>query len=374
VLRSPWRFQRTPSRVELVALAGVAVALLTVGVARPAAVVARKRAATARLTFVDKTSDHVNTGTTIPDRRPDGHFRLEVVGDGTITGLTLRTADASGKACCSQVWNTVTKDSFWILGVFREGKSLNPADQAVSIPFTGSVTLDLYGSDSGWFKLGQHFRIDATLADGGTVSAVAPAITSLGGTGGGGTGGGGGGGTTTTTTTTPAGTAAAPPTATATGTVTVNGVPFTAGTIPFNATVDVTKGRIVLTSNVGTLTVTGAGGITAAFKLLRGTDKGKPIVELRLVKGNFGSCKKPRSRAPARAAAKTVRQLWGDGKGSFRTRGRYAAATVRGTKWLTADRCDGTLTRVVRGVVTVADLPKKKQVTVLAGKRYLAEP
>jgi hypothetical protein len=127
----------------------------------------------------------------------------------------------------------------------------------------------------------------------------------------------------------------------------------------------------VLTSSVGTLTVTGAGGITAAFKLLRGTDKGKPIVELRLVKGDFTTCNKPRAR---RIAAKTVRQVWGDGKGSFRTRGRYASATVRGTRWLTADRCDGTNIKVARGVIQVSDFPQRRQVTVGAGRSYLARP
>ena len=38
-----------------------------------------------------------------------------------------------------------------------------------------------------------------------------------------------------------------------------------------------------------------------------------------------GAAKKPKSR-----------KLWGDGKGKFRTKGRYAAATVRGTRWLVA--------------------------------------
>jgi hypothetical protein len=52
---------------------------------------------------------------------------------------------------------------------------------------------------------------------------------------------------------------------------------------------------------------------------------------------------------------KRVRRLWGDGHGSFRTAGHYSAATVRGTRWLTEDRCDGTLTRVLRGTVEVED-------------------
>ena len=59
--------------------------------------------------------------------------------------------------------------------------------------------------------------------------------------------------------------------------------------------------------------------------------------------------------AAARRRKKRVRRLWGDGHGSFRTAGHYSAATVRGTRWLTEDRCDGTLTRVVRGTVEVED-------------------
>ena len=56
----------------------------------------------------------------------------------------------------------------------------------------------------------------------------------------------------------------------------------------------------------------------------------------------------------------------------FRTRGRYSAATVRGTIWDTIDRCDGTLTRVRRGVVVVRDFRKRRKITLRAGKSYLA--
>ena len=83
----------------------------------------------------------------------------------------------------------------------------------------------------------------------------------------------------------------------------------------------------------------------AKFKLVRGTDKGKPIVELQLKGGNFSVCPKRKTSSAAATTPTTVRQLWGDGKGKFRTKGRYSSATVRGTNWLTADRCDGTFTR-----------------------------
>jgi hypothetical protein len=72
-------------------------------------------------------------------------------------------------------------------------------------------------------------------------------------------------------------------------------------------------------------------------------------------------------------SAKTIRQLWGKAKGQFRTGGRFASASIRGTVWLTRDRCDGTLVQVKQGVVKVADFVKRKTVTVRSGKSYLAK-
>jgi PKD repeat protein len=162
-------------------------------------------------------------------------------------------------------------------------------------------------------------------------------------------------------------------TGTPTGTVLVNGRPFAGGQIPFGAKVDVTKGTLRLTTDVGTLLVYGKGSV-AIFLLRRATDRGKPAVELRLAGGNFGVCKRAfAERAAVKPPPKVVRHLWAKGKGRFRTRGRYAAATVRGTAWLTADRCDGTLTRVTQGTVQVSDLPLRKNVQVRAGKSYLAK-
>ena len=48
------------------------------------------------------------------------------------------------------------------------------------------------------------------------------------------------------------------------------------------------------------------------------------------------------ARAPRGAKKPKTRKLWGDGKGKFRTKGRYSAATVRGTKWLVQDTCTTT--------------------------------
>ena len=45
---------------------------------------------------------------------------------------------------------------------------------------------------------------------------------------------------------------------------------------------------------------------------------------------------------------------------------------MRGTIWVTADRCDGTLTRVKRGSVRVRDFRRRRSIIVRAGKSYFA--
>ena len=84
----------------------------------------------------------------------------------------------------------------------------------------------------------------------------------------------------------------------------------------------------------------------------------------------LASCSK-RARVAAAAKPKS-RKLWGSGKGKFRTKGSYSAATIRGTQWLVQDSCAGTLTRVTQGSVVVT--AGKKRVVVRAGKQYLAKP
>jgi hypothetical protein len=79
-------------------------------------------------------------------------------------------------------------------------------------------------------------------------------------------------------------------------------------------------------------------------------------------------------RAHAAAKKPKTRKLWGSGHGSFRTKGQYSAATVRGTKWLVQDSCAGTLARVAQGVVSVRDNVRHKTIVLRAGKKYLARP
>jgi hypothetical protein len=166
--------------------------------------------------------------------------------------------------------------------------------------------------------------------------------------------------------------ASGPVMGTPSGTVLVNGRVYTGGAISYGSKVDVTKGKVTLKADVGRLTASGGGGITAQFTLRRLKAGGKPIVELRLAGGDFKACGKRAAQSRAKTA-KTVRRLWAKGSGKFRTRGRYASAAIRGTDWLTADRCDSTFVKTRQGVVAVLDLVLKKTVLVKAGQSYAAK-
>jgi CSLREA domain-containing protein len=134
--------------------------------------------------------------------------------------------------------------------------------------------------------------------------------------------------------------------------------------IPVKSTVDTTKGQITLVAAGRKQKAWFYDGVFK-FGQSRG---GRPLTTLSLTAKL--SC--PRGNG-AIAAAKKKRRLWGDGKGRFRTKGSFSSATVRGTKWLTEDRCNGTLTRVKKGTVTVRDFRRKRTVILRAGQRYLAK-
>ena len=99
------------------------------------------------------------------------------------------------------------------------------------------------------------------------------------------------------------------------------------------------------------------------------------IAELDLVGGSFKGCPKAAKGGAAAAGVtrgRNVRHLWGEAKGSFRTKGRFASATIRGTRWLTDDYCQGTLVKVASGAVTVRDLVTRKSLALRAPKTYFA--
>ena len=139
--------------------------------------------------------------------------------------------------------------------------------------------------------------------------------------------------------------------------------------IPLGSEVDATKGRVRLAAAAPGGVVQTAEFYQGAFVVTQ-TGGRKPITQLAL--STKLSCGKKGRKAQASAKKKKVRRLWGDGNGNFRTRGRNAAATVRGTKWLTEDRCDSTKISVRRGKVLVRDFLKRRNVLVKQGRSYVA--
>jgi hypothetical protein len=156
--------------------------------------------------------------------------------------------------------------------------------------------------------------------------------------------------------------------------------------IPMGSLIDTRKGRVSLTSaadTAGKKTQT-AQFYDGIFQIKQSVPKKKPKKAQALITDLFlrdqvarSACARPKSTRAAAVDKKkgpksVLGKLWGSGKGKFRTSGKYSSATVRGTIWLTQDECDGTLTRVKRGIVQVRDFKRKKTLNVKAGHSYLA--
>jgi hypothetical protein len=120
----------------------------------------------------------------------------------------------------------------------------------------------------------------------------------------------------------------------------------------------------------------------AIFKISQTTaGAGKGLVTLAIVEGAFKGapsyslCTKHKAVDPSATAASigTLQLLHASAHGKFRTKGRYSAATVLGTKWTVADRCDGTLTHDITDSVVVNDFVHHKTIVLHAGQSYLAK-
>jgi hypothetical protein len=138
-------------------------------------------------------------------------------------------------------------------------------------------------------------------------------------------------------------------------------VPLSPSVIENGAEVDTRKGRVEITRSDGGRAIFYDGIVklsqTTSLTTLTLTEKLAPC---------------PSKRARIAAKKPKTRKLWGDGKGRFRTKGQYGAATVRGTKWLIQDGCRYTRVRVTQGSVRFRDEVKKKTIIVRKGKSYTA--
>lgn len=189
-----------------------------------------------------------------------------------------------------------------------------------------------------------------------------------------------------------------------------------AETLPVGTEVDVTGGRIALTSAASRARTQTATFYTPArssepgaapegiFRIAQKRSR-RPTTDIKLRRRSLtrlcGRGKRTRSsaerrrrgtgalRAPTALAARRRRgrvpQVGVTGSGRFqmigknavgRPKGRRkrAVAASDGTRWLMAERCDGTLIRVFAGSVVVRNVHTGKRITLRAGGSYLAGP
>jgi hypothetical protein len=152
-----------------------------------------------------------------------------------------------------------------------------------------------------------------------------------------------------------------------------------ASRIPSGAVIDALHGSVEIVASLGKgKTEHGIFG-GAIFKL---TQSRNGLVTLTIVEGAFPGapsyalCKTHKAGQASAAAlsSRTLQFLHASAHGKFRTTGRYSAATVRGTKWTIADRCDGTLTRDGSGSLLIRDLAHPRLIVLHGGQSYFAKP
>lgn len=137
--------------------------------------------------------------------------------------------------------------------------------------------------------------------------------------------------------------------------------------VPVGTEVDASKGLVRLTSATADGDTQTGDFSEGEFEVAQ--RQGSSAVTLSLRGGDFSPC---RTRAARRdrstVGGPEIRRLFADAEGDFRTRGRFAAATIRGTEWRTVDACFGTLTDVALGEVTVTDFLQRREVDLSAGE------
>jgi hypothetical protein len=146
--------------------------------------------------------------------------------------------------------------------------------------------------------------------------------------------------------------------------------------IPVGSTLDTSEGVVKLQTASATAAKQ-LGEFSAGIFTVLQARRQKGLINLTIVNTSSKSvCATLGKKAQAAArhlSHKVLGLLKGSAHGKYTTNGTYSAATVRGTIWSVANRCDGTLTAVTRGVVSVRDFARRKTITLRAGQHYLAK-
>jgi len=161
--------------------------------------------------------------------------------------------------------------------------------------------------------------------------------------------------------------------------------------IPMGSTVDPKTHVVGLVTARNRMGARQVASVSAGRFTVRQGGRRSPVTELKLA-GRLPDCpgsssQGGRAKRAARASARTLRvDVGGPASaprvsgtlrrrkrgGRVRVLGRNSLGASHGTEWLTKDRCDGTLTKVISGTVRVRDFGLRRTFIVRAGESHLA--
>jgi hypothetical protein len=144
-----------------------------------------------------------------------------------------------------------------------------------------------------------------------------------------------------------------------------------ASAAPIGTEVDASQGVVRMTSATAEGDTQSGEFSEGRFQVAQEPDSS--LVTLTLTGGDLSKCEtKAASRDRSTVGGPEVRRLFVKAEGDFRTEGRFAAASVRGTRFTAVDACFGTLTDVEEGDVAVTDLTADREVDLTSGEQYWA--
>jgi DNA-binding beta-propeller fold protein YncE len=318
-----------------------------------------------------------------PDQAPIASFTVTSGAAGAASSFDASASSVAYGSITNYRWN------------FGDGTTVASATATITHSYAtaGSYTATLTETDTAGTSTGQVFTGQTMSRDGGLSAQTTRTLTINAGT----TGSTGSTGSTDSTGTSgstgPTATPVAPP---------VMGVKFQAQPhgvvlartspggplVQLSGPVDLPVGSLInaRSGSIG-LVMAMSGQRTQTATLWSGTfivhqgKSGQGMTQFSLAGGSFSRCPRTARAASVHLAMaatsgghRSVRSLWAqDNHGRFSTRGQNSVATVRGTRWQTIDRCDGTLTVVSKGTVGVRVAGGHRTVLVTAGHSYLAK-
>jgi hypothetical protein len=151
--------------------------------------------------------------------------------------------------------------------------------------------------------------------------------------------------------------------------------------IPVGSTVDARKGELEMSSAANGFAASDkrakqqSARIRAGIFAVRQNRLKKGAAKAASISTDIGLLTPPGSesaciKGPAKGIVRSLSMV---AKGFYRTVGGASTATARNATFVTTDRCDGTITEVGKGRVTLAVKSSKKPIVIRAGGAYLAK-